>query len=138
MLNYFFKSSLNIYYETPTCLFLKIQETQTYVTKQVKDLIPQSHCSEIIIFNKRCLPHIYICYCFKYHVEKYLFKKSLHKSGKEKNWEETNYMSDFDIYSFFKDNISYIHYTFRNDKMIIIISAKSYKITCLEITDIPG
>lgn len=60
MLNYFFKSSLNIYYETPTCLFLKIQETQTYVTKQVKDLIPQSHCSEIIIFNKRCVVfHIY-------------------------------------------------------------------------------
>lgn len=47
-------------------------------------------------------------------------------------------MSDFDIYSFFKNNINNIHCTFRNDKMIIIISAKSYKITCLEIIDIPG
>lgn len=71
-------------------------------------------------------------------MEKYVFKKSLHKSGEEKNWEETDQMSDFDIYSFFKDNINYTHFIFRNDKMIKIISAKSYKVTCLEIIDIPG
>lgn len=79
--------------------------------------------------------HIYIHYSSKYHVEKYVFKKHLHNSGEEKNWDKTNYMSDFDICSFLKRNINYVHYTFRNDK-IIIISAKSCKMTCLEIIDI--
>lgn len=47
-------------------------------------------------------------------------------------------MNDFNIYSFFKGNKNQFHYTFRHDKMIVIIRAKNCKITCLEITDIYG